>query len=46
MDRRALEQSDGFQDLRGNSEDVVDLFEIINAIKEATMERLVVIFML
>ena len=45
-DGRARWQPDGFQVLGGDSEDVVDLFEIMSIIKEATIGRLVVIFML
>lgn len=43
---RALRQRDGFQVLGGDSEDVVDFFEMISIIKEATIGRLVVVFML
>lgn len=43
-DGRALRQPDGFQVLGGDSEDVVDLFEIMSIIKDATVGRLVVIF--
>lgn len=43
-DRRGLWQPDAFQVLGGYSEDVADLFEVMNIIKEATMGRLVVFF--
>lgn len=43
-DRRGLCQPDAFQVLGGYSEDVADLFEVMNIIKEATMGRLVVFF--
>lgn len=43
-DRRGLWQPGAFQVLGGDSEDAAELFEVMNIIKEATIERLVGFF--
>lgn len=46
MDGRALWQPGGFQVLGGDTEDVVDLLEIMRIMEVATIGRLVTIFVL
>lgn len=43
---KSIGVADGFQVLGGDSEDVVEFLEMISFIKEATIGRPVVVFML